>query len=89
MVMASPEVMPESPLDVLSRAASMLESVSNTSNLEEEEEGDNMMMDTSNSNSSDNDTHHQPDSPPQVRYICTINNQRRACATFITINASF
>ncbi len=60
--MASPEVMPESPLDVLSRAATMVESGHNSS-LE--------MMDTttnnnSNHNSSSDSDIAQPDSPPQV-----------------------
>jgi hypothetical protein len=67
MVMASSEGMPESPLDVLSRAASLVErSSSGHSNHMEEEEGDNMDMDTNcHNNSSDSDMQ-QPDSPPQV-----------------------
>ena len=54
MVMASCDGMPESPLDVLSRAASLVESGHNTS----------MEVDSIN-NSSDSDIA-QPDSPPQV-----------------------
>ena len=54
MVMASCDGMPESPLDVLSRAASLVESGHNTS----------MEVDSINT-SSDSDIA-QPDSPPQV-----------------------
>jgi hypothetical protein len=56
MVMASWDVMPESPLDVLSRAATMVESGHNSS----------MEMETNHNSSSDSDIA-QPDSPPQVR----------------------